>query len=184
MAEHVCPWWMGYLLISPLRKLLENPDKIFSSYIKPGMIVLEPGSAMGYFTLPLAKFVGPGGRVIAIDLQQKMLDVLSKRAARKDLQGRIETRLCSSDTLNINDLKSKIDLAVIMHVAHEVPDQEHFFAEIYESLKDRGIILFSEPAGHVNEQDFKKSLNICKKIGFNIGDEYKIRRSRSALLTK
>ena len=69
MAKHVCPFFMGYLLLNPLRKLLENPDRLLGPFVRPGMTVLEPGCAMGFFTLPLARMVGATGRVIAVDIQ-------------------------------------------------------------------------------------------------------------------
>ena len=71
MAHQICPTWVGYLLLSPLRKLLENPDKILRCFIREGMTVLEPGCDMGYFTLPVARMVGPRGKVVAVDLQAK-----------------------------------------------------------------------------------------------------------------
>lgn len=37
MAEQVCPVWIGYFLLSPLRKLFQNPNKILSPYVKDGM---------------------------------------------------------------------------------------------------------------------------------------------------
>jgi 2-polyprenyl-3-methyl-5-hydroxy-6-metoxy-1,4-benzoquinol methylase len=58
MAEHVCPFWVGYLLLSPVRKLITNPDRILRPYVKPGMRVLDAGTAMGFFSLPLARAVG------------------------------------------------------------------------------------------------------------------------------
>jgi len=42
------------------------------------MIVMEPGSGMGYFTIPIAEMVGPSGKVIAIDIEPKMIAVLEK----------------------------------------------------------------------------------------------------------
>ncbi len=67
MAQHVCPWWLGYWLASPLRRLTVNPDAVVSPFVRPGMLVLEPGPGMGFFTLPLARLVGPKGRVVALD---------------------------------------------------------------------------------------------------------------------
>ena len=78
MAKRVCPFWVGYLLINPLRKLFENPYKLFGKLIREGMIVIEPGSGMGYFTIPLAEMVGPSGKVIAIDIEPKMIAVWRK----------------------------------------------------------------------------------------------------------
>ena len=67
MARTICPSWLGYFLINPLRKLLENPDKILGQFVREGMTVLEPGCGMGFFTLPLARMVGPKGRVVVAD---------------------------------------------------------------------------------------------------------------------
>lgn len=74
MAHRVCPWWIGYLLASPLRRWFgQDPIKIFSPYVREGITVLEPGPGMGFFTIPLARLVGASGKVIAIDVQTKMI---------------------------------------------------------------------------------------------------------------
>ena len=70
---HVCPWWMGYFHLGPIRKMLHDPRKILGSYVETGMKVLDVGPGMGFFTLYLARMVGEGGRVYAIDLQEKMI---------------------------------------------------------------------------------------------------------------
>jgi len=55
MAGHkVCPWWLGYLLACPLRRLSQDPGRILAPYVRGGMAVLEPGPGMGFFTLKLA----------------------------------------------------------------------------------------------------------------------------------
>ena len=83
MANRVCPWWIGYLLASPLRRWLgQDPAKILSPYVREAMTVLEPGPGMGFFTIPLARLVGPSGRVIAVDLQPKMIESLKRRASK------------------------------------------------------------------------------------------------------
>ena len=47
MARHICPWWLGYFLVSPLRKLMQNPGSILTPYVKRGMQVMDVGSGMG-----------------------------------------------------------------------------------------------------------------------------------------
>jgi len=91
MAEHVCPWWIGYFLVSPVRRWLQNPEELIKPYITPGMIVLEPGPGMGFFTLPLARRVG-SGRVVAVDIQPKMISALRRHAEKAGLLQRIDTR--------------------------------------------------------------------------------------------
>ena len=73
MKEHICPWWIGYILASPLRRLLQNPRKILDPHVKPGMIMLDVGCGMGYFSLAMAETVGPEGKVVCVDLQPKMI---------------------------------------------------------------------------------------------------------------
>ena len=80
MSHGVCPWWLGYLLASPLRRLLQDPVEIVKPYAEEGMTVLDVGCGMGFFSLPLANLVGEKGRVVCIDLQDKMIKGLLGRA--------------------------------------------------------------------------------------------------------
>ena len=50
MSSQACPFWMGYLLLCPFRRLGQNPDKILRPYVSNGMTVLEVGPGMGFFT--------------------------------------------------------------------------------------------------------------------------------------
>ncbi len=184
MILHVCPWWLGYVLANPARKLLHNPTKILQPYIKPEMTVLDYGSAMGFFSLPLAKLVGPGGKVICADLQEKMLKKLKERAAQAGLTNQIETRHCNENEFNTADIVSKIDFALLFAVVHEVPDSAELLKKVYISLKNEGSLLLSEPKGHVSKNDFEKTINISKTIGFSIKERPNIWRSHSVLLYK
>ncbi|MBN2519238.1 MAG: hypothetical protein JXB17_01935, partial [Bacteroidales bacterium] len=74
--KHLCPVWVGYFLINPLRKLFQSPNKILGPYIMPGMKMIDFGSAMGYFSIPMAKTAGKTGKVYCLDIQQKMLEKL------------------------------------------------------------------------------------------------------------
>jgi len=117
MARLVCPPWVGYLLLNPLRKLLENPDKILGRFVREGMVVLEPGCGMGYFTLPLARMVGPKGRVVAVEIQSKMLSILERRARKAALLDRIELRQAGAEGLGVEDLLGRVDFAVALHMS-------------------------------------------------------------------
>lgn len=119
MAEHVCPWWLGYLLASPIRRWGQNPEELLAPYVREGMMVLEPGPGMGFFTLPMARMTGPAGRVVAVDIQPRMLDSLKRRARKAGLTGRIETRLAQPDSMGIGDLKGAIDFVLAFAVVHE-----------------------------------------------------------------
>jgi len=183
MAEHVCPWWIGYFLVSPLRRWMQNPDEVIAPYVTPGMIVLEPGPGMGFFTLPLARRVG-SGRVIAVDIQEKMLAALRRRATKAGLIQRIETRLAHSDSLGIADLSGQVDFLLAAAMVHEVPSAERFFFEAAEALSPGGRLLLAEPAGHVNQARFAKELTAAASAGLAVQDRPALKRFHAAVLAK
>ncbi len=183
MAEKVCPVWAGYLLLNPLRKLLESPRKVLGPYVSPGMTVLEPGCGMGFFTLPVARMVGPEGKVVAMDIQPKMLEKVRARAKRAKLLGRIETRLVKGNRLGLEDLAGGADFALALHVVHELKDQAGFFQEIQAALKPGGRLLVVEPRGHVSADNFAESLELAQRTGLET-DPAEPRRGLRALLIK
>lgn len=184
MPERVCPVWVGYLLASPVRKLFENPKKILDPYVEDGMTVLDIGCAMGFFSLPFAQMIGSNGKVICVDVQEKMIKSLEKRAQKAGLANRIETRICQHNSLGLDDLKEKIDFAFASAVVHEVPDAHTFFSQIYETIKPIGTFFVVEPKGHVSEKDFKLTISIAEQNGFNILNSPEIGRNRAVLLGK
>jgi predicted methyltransferase len=110
MAKHgVCPWWAGYFLINPLRRLTQDPAALLAPYVHGGMTVLEPGPGMGFFTLELARLVGPSGRVIAAEVEPRMIEVLKRRAKKAGLAGRIDARAVPANSMELGDLREKID---------------------------------------------------------------------------
>src|SRR5690348_16519871 len=127
MAHRVCPWWLGYFLASPVRRWLgQDPVKILSPYVREGMTVLEPGPGMGFFTLPLARMVGPTGRVIVVDLQPKMIANLKRRASKANLLERIDARVTSAETMGLGDIENTVDFALAFAIVTKCPDDEKF----------------------------------------------------------
>lgn len=165
MAAHVCPPWIGYFLLNPLRKLVENPRGIFEPFVREGMTVLEPGCAMGFFTLPLARMVGPTGRVVALEIQAKMLSVLARRAEKAGLKDRIELRRIVADEYGLDDLSGRVDFAAAIHVVHEVPDKRAFFEAMTRVLRPGGRLLVIEPKGHVSKVAFEETTAVAGAAG-------------------
>ncbi len=184
MSTHVCPWWLGYVLANPLRRLLENPDKLLGELITPGMTVLDIGCAMGFFTLPAASLVGSSGRVIAVDIQPKMISALQRRAKRRGLLDRIETRVCSDEGLGIDDLAGTVDLVLAIHMVHEVPDRDQLLSQLHRAIRSGGRMLVVEPKGHVSEQAFAETIAAAERAGFSQVEGTVARRGHSRVFTR
>jgi len=84
---------------------------------------------MGFFTLELARRVGPKGRVFAVDVQPRMIASLKRRLKRAGLSERVEVRLASPESMGLEDVAGDVDLVVAFAVVHEFPDASRFFAE-------------------------------------------------------
>lgn len=181
--KSVCPWWMGYFLLIPIRKLTHNPKKILKPFIKEGMKVIDYGSAMGYFSLPMAKMVGDTGRVLCFDIQQKMLDKLMLRAQKNYLDERIKPILID-ESKNIEYIRNNADFALLFAVAHEVSNQHKLFIDLAHMLKPKGKLLFSEPKGHVSLDAFKKSITLANEAGFVQKETLDIRGGYSVVLER
>jgi ubiquinone/menaquinone biosynthesis C-methylase UbiE len=184
MAHRVCPWWLGYLLASPLQRLIANPRKLLAPYVHEGMTVLEPGPGMGFFTLELARLVGQSGRVVALDIQSKMLDGLKRRLAKARLLERVNIHLVQPNSMGLAELAGPVDFALAFAVVHEMPSASSFFAELYRALKPGGSLLLAEPSGHVKAALWDAELEAASQAGFIVAGRPRIRRSQTALLKK
>jgi 2-polyprenyl-3-methyl-5-hydroxy-6-metoxy-1,4-benzoquinol methylase len=182
--HHVCPWWVGYLITNPIRKLGENPDRILPPLVSPGMTAVDIGCGMGFFSLPLARLVGDSGRVVCVDVQPKMLTSLARRAKRKGLSEIIEPRLATQGDLAIDDLEGQADLLLAVHVVHESAYPRAFLTACCDTLRPGGKLLILEPKGHVSNADFEVSLRMALEVGFTETGRAELLKSRSVVLEK
>lgn len=178
---HICPWWGGYFIDNPLRRLLHNPEKIVGLYVKPGMTVMDVGCGMGLFSIAMAKMVGNQGRVIAVDLQQKMLDVLGRRAKKAGVADRIQLHRCETDRLG---LQVPVDFALAFMMVHEVPDQRRLLGEIHGCLKPGGKLLVAEPKIHVPGKAFGETVALAEDVGFRAIEQPRVFGCRAVVFAK
>jgi ubiquinone/menaquinone biosynthesis C-methylase UbiE len=175
----VCPWWLCFTFDNPFRRFFHDPYAILGSYVRSGDSVIDIGCGMGYFTIPLAKLAGPKGHVTAIDIQEKMLAALRKRAERNGVSETITTRLGNSGSIGYHE---KADFVLLFWMFHEVPDQHALLSEIGGVLKPDGLMLFVEPIIHVPRKSFSRMLRTATELGFTLKERPQIRFSHSALL--
>jgi tRNA A58 N-methylase Trm61 len=165
-GRHDLPHWLiGYLFLLPLRRLWENPRHLLAPWLKTGDVVLELGPGMGYFSLDLARQVGPTGRLICSEIQPRMREVLLHRVQRAGLASVIDIRSSCPDDPNIDDLTEKVDLAFLHNVLHEVEDPGQIIGKVYRSLKQGGCLYLSEPSGHVSEELFAWEVELIREVG-------------------
>ena len=181
-VPHICPWYMAYLFDNPLRRLVHDPARVLGPYIEPGMLVLDIGCGMGHFSLGMARLVGPEGRVISIDVQEKMLQIMIRRAVKRGLSDRIEGRLVGDGPLPVHE---PADFALCFWMVHEVPDQSAFFSNLNQALEPGAVALIAEPAmHHVTPEDLEETISLASQEGFMVSGRPKIRMSHSVLLKK
>jgi len=176
--HRVCTWWHAYTFDNPIRKLIHNPQKVLGAYVKDGMTVMDVGCGMGHFSIGMANLVGESGRVIAVDLQQKMLDVMLKRAKRVGIAERITPHLCEADKIRVEE---KVDFILAFWMVHEVSDQKYFFSQLKSSLAPAGKILIAEPKFHVTAEELDRSIETAETCGLRCVGKPDIRFSLTAL---
>jgi SAM-dependent methyltransferase len=164
-VPHTCPVWIGYLLASPVRRLFENPNTLVLPLVKPGYRVLELGPGLGFFTVPVAKAVQAGGKVVCVDVQGTMLARLGKRLDRRGLRDRVELRQCSHDDLGLANEYQTCDLALALHVVHETPSPSATIRTLAACLKPGGQLLLVEPSGHCSRDLWREESAAAEKAG-------------------
>lgn len=180
-STRVCSWRHAWGLDNWVRKLVQNPYKIVGGYIKEGQTVLDLGCGPGMFSMAMAEMVGEKGKVIAVDIQDEMLQMLRQKIEHTELESRIRTHKSSPDKIGISE---KADFALAFYMVHEVPDKERFLREVATILKPQGKLLIVEPKFHVSKSSFEETINIAQSAGLNLVSRPSIFFSRAALLQR
>lgn len=109
--------------------------------IKPGDTVCDMGCGNGFYSLKLARLVGERGRVVAVDIQREMLELLKDRAKEEKI-GNIVPVL--GTTVDPKLPSGAVDLVLLVDVYHEFSNPEQMLAAIRKSLKPSGRIALAE----------------------------------------
>jgi predicted methyltransferase len=126
------------LLEGPDREAWQKPDEIMDVLgIADGAAVADIGAGAGWFTIRLARRVGPNGVVYAQDVQRQMLDAVRRRVAREGLRN-VQTRLGSDSMPNLPG--RSLDAVLVVDVYPEVEDRVAFLRNVADALKPGGRI--------------------------------------------
>jgi SAM-dependent methyltransferase len=136
---------MGHLaagwLERPDRQGEERTDLLIERLpLSPDDVVADVGAGTGYFSVPIAQRV-PGGRVLAVDIQQEMLDIIERRK-REGAPPNIETVL---GTIRDPNLPSNgVDLILIVDAYHEFSHPYEMGVSMVDALRPGGQLILIE----------------------------------------
>jgi ubiquinone/menaquinone biosynthesis C-methylase UbiE len=153
---------------------------------QPGERVLEVGPGTGYYSLPVAGWIGPGGRLDIYDLQQEMLDHTMRRA---QVSGIENIHPAQGDARSLPHPDAVFDRAFLVTVLGEIPDQEASLSELRRVLKPGGRLvvgeLFGDPhwvsPGALRRRAEEAGLRFERRTGRLLG-QYSVFAKSSTLL--
>ena len=164
-------WWRSRSIACPasLSWLIENP--YMNAVSDPNKKLLDVGSGPGRLTLPAAKLVEKSGEVVALDLQSKMLDKLKERAKKIELD-LDNVRLVHAAAGSGKIDKEYFDRVLLVTVLGEIPNKHEALEEIYESLKEDGILSVTEVIPDPHYTTIKNVRALCHNVGFQEIDSF------------
>lgn len=125
-------------------KTLEAPDRVAGLQIEkvvgalgldPGQVVADLGAGTGLFSVPLAKAVGPRGKVYAVEIQPGFLDYIKRKAADQGVSNVVPVLGKPADpALPASD----VDLAFMHDVIHHIADRQAYLKHVVQYLKPSG----------------------------------------------
>ena len=158
-----CPSALAWMLDNPFRRRFkrETLDRVG---IRPGERVLELGPGPGAFTVDAARRVGPEGRLIAVDIQPKMIALVEARVREAGLDN-VAMHVRSAYDLPLEN--DSVDRAFLITVLPEIPDQMRALAELRRVLKPGGVLSVTE---QFTDPDYRfpfETLRTVEAAGFH-----------------
>jgi predicted methyltransferase len=128
------------LLESPDRDTWQKPDQIMDALgIADGSTVADIGAGAGWFTIILARRVGPNGTVYAEDVQRQMLEAIRRRVSREGLLN-VQGLLGTSTDPRLPERAIDAILVVDMYSEVDVDDRVTFLRNLARALRPNGRI--------------------------------------------
>jgi predicted methyltransferase len=124
------------VLEGPDRDVYQQPGRVMDALgIGDGSVVADLGAGGGWFTIRLARRVGPNGLVYAEDVQPQMIEAIQRRVQREGLQN-VRTVLGADADPRLG--AETLDAALVVDAYHEVQDRVTFLQNVRKALKPRG----------------------------------------------
>jgi ubiquinone/menaquinone biosynthesis C-methylase UbiE len=163
-----CPAAFSWLVDLPIRRRYMRPilDRVG---VQPGERVLELGPGPGMFTVEAAQRVGPEGRLIAVDIQPKMIAQVKKRVREAGLTN-VETHVADAYHLPLDD--ASVGRAFLVTVLPEIPDQARALAELRRVLKPDGLLSITEEFADPDYPFASETVRRVEAAGFKLDQRF------------
>ncbi len=167
---------------NPIRKLMMSPERYLGPYVKEGQTVADLGCGPGFFTIAMAEMVGPGGKVYAVDSDEKAIGAVRRKVAKRGLE-HVEAHACSAHELPFIadgelDFLFAYGLLCAMAPRHRGPALDEF----NRVMKDGGRALISTARGwgsYVEDDEWEEILT-----HFQVHEQNQGKGDRWAVVTR
>ena len=130
----------------PEREQEERTDTLLAALaLRPGEVVADIGAGSGYFSWRMARQIGPQGRVLAVDIQQEMLDLLMANMRRRQVDGLVEPVLGTAQDPKLPE--AGVDTILLVDVYHELDHPFEMTRAMVRALKPGGRLVLVEYRG-------------------------------------
>lgn len=173
MSFHGAPW-----LVRDNREEEERPSEVLKQLeLKPGMVVCDLGCGNGFYTLLMAPQVAPGGKVLAVDIQQEMLHLLELRS---EAQGIDNVEPVLGTLVDPKLPAGEVDLVLLVDVYHEFSHPEQMLSALRSSLSPSGLIALLEyreedpnvPIKPLHKMSKRQIMKEYRANGFRLAKQY------------
>lgn len=164
------PVWLSGLIENPLTARLSGITTLIErAGVTEGMRVLDAGCGPGRLSIPLARRVGSRGQVVALDVQEGMLEQVRRRAAEQRVNNIRTLRSALEANAEVPELRAAdFDRALLVTVLGEIPDPERAMRTLYSSLKPAGILSVTELIIDPDYQPRNRVRTLGQHVGFEI----------------
>jgi len=160
-----CPVWLHWMveLDNPFTKTNRAAVIVGHLNLQPGMKVVDVGCGPGRLVIPLARAVGPGGEVVAMDIQAGMLSRAREKAQAAGLQN---IAFLEAGTGAGRLGRDRFDAALLVTVLGEIPDRDAALNEIFDALKPGGVLSVTEIIFDPHFQGRHSVVRLAARHGF------------------
>ena len=161
-----CPTAFAWMLENPVfQRILGTATTLDRIGIRPGQRIVEFGPGPGRLLIPAARRVLPGGEVIGVDLQQGMLDRLTRHAEQQGIANLTTVR---GDATRAHLPASSCDVVMLCEVLGEIPDRAAVLAQCFRALKPGGVLSVTESLVDPHYQFQSTLKRFAARAGFRL----------------